>query len=403
MRGEWKRGTWGEVAILEYGKSLRGYVQSEGRYRVFGTNGPIGWHDEYLCIHPSVVIGRKGAYRGIHFSSAPFYAIDTAFYLEPKVPLDARWAYYCLLTYDINGLDSGSAIPSTSRDDFYRLPVSLPPLEEQRAIACILGALDDKIELNRKMNQTLEGIARAIFKNWFVDFDPVRAKSEGRDPGMPSEIADLFPSSFVDSELGEIPEEWKAGGFGDIAARRVQRLVNRHATVLSAVATGQLVRSDQHFQKRVYSQDTAKYLAVEQWDFAYNPSRANIGSIGMLEDAVLGAVSPVYVVFRPAPAYRWFLHFSLGRADIREWITTLASGSVRQSLSFEDFASVPCVIPPEAVVAAFNGLWNPIRESAAAKSNEVRTLAALRDSLLPKLISGELRVPDAERIVGRCV
>jgi type I restriction enzyme, S subunit len=105
--------------------------------------------------------------------------------LKPKAEIDTRWAYYELLTHDINSMDSGSAIPSTSRESFYRLPVLLPPPEEQRAIASILGTLDDKIELNRCMNETLEAMARAIFKSWFVDFDPVRAKPEGRDPGLP--------------------------------------------------------------------------------------------------------------------------------------------------------------------------------------------------------------------------
>ena len=206
---DWEIATWGELVTLEYGKSLRGYQSSEGPYRVFGTNGPIGWHDKMLCTHPSVIIGRKGAYRGVHYSEAPFFVIDTAFYLKPKVEMDARWAYYELLTQDINGLDSGSAIPSTSREDFYGLPVQIPSLFEQRAIAHILGTLDDKIELNRRMNETLEEMARALFKSWFVDFDPVRAKMEGRDTGLSPDVAALFPDRLVESELGEIPEGWE--------------------------------------------------------------------------------------------------------------------------------------------------------------------------------------------------
>jgi len=297
----------------------------------------------------------------------------------------------------------GSTVDRILLTEMPDFPVEVPDLATQRAIACILGSLDDKIELNRKMNRTLEGIARAIFKSWFVDFLPVRAKAEGRDPGLPSEIADLFPSSFVDSELGPIPEGWEAGCFGAISAQRVQRVGKRDAVVLSAIATGQLVRSDEHFNKRVHSEDTARYLEVEQWDYAYNPSRANIGSIGMLEGALIGAVSPVYVVFRPSPAYRWFLHFCLKAENTREWIRTLASGSVRQSLSYNDFASIPCAVPPLSTIAKFDSLWIPMREAMAAKSEEAGTLASIRDTLLPKLISGEMRVPDAERIAGRCV
>ncbi len=175
--GEWQKRRWGDLATLEYGRALRGYETSQGAFRVFGTNGPIGWHDEALYAHPSVIVGRKGAYRGIHYSAEPFFVIDTAFYLKPKVEMDVRWAYYELLTQDIDLMDSGSAIPSTSREEFYSLTVLVPPLPEQRAIAHVLGTLDDKIELNRRMNETLEAMARALFKSWFIDFDPVHAKA----------------------------------------------------------------------------------------------------------------------------------------------------------------------------------------------------------------------------------
>src|SRR6266571_3753612 len=218
MADEWRDCLWGDITTLEYGKGLRGYENGTGPYPVYGTNGPIGKHVVPLCNHPGVIIGRKGAYRGVHYSKKPFFVIDTAFYLEPKADIDLRWAYYELLTHDINGLDSGSAIPSTSRDAFYNLPVRLPPSPEQHAIARILGTLDDKIELNRQMNKTLEAIAQALFKSWFVDFDPVRARMEGRQPyGMDAETAALFPDSFEDSVLGEIPKGWRVGCLGDIA------------------------------------------------------------------------------------------------------------------------------------------------------------------------------------------
>jgi len=263
------------------------------------------------------------------------------------------------------------------------------PMSRSRA----LRKSNSKIDLNRRMCQTLEEMARALFKSWFVDFDPVRAKMEGRDPGLPKEIADLFPSRLVDSELGPIPEGWRASSFGALVCQRTERVGEREAVVLSAVASGNLVRSDDHFTKRVYSQETTKYLVVEQWDVAYNPSRINIGSVGMLKEDVFGGVSPVYVVARPAPAYRWLLEFFLRRPWSKAWINTLASGSVRQSLSFADFASIPCVVPPEALAREFNRLWHKFYEGICAHESSSRTLAALRDTLLPKLISGELRVP----------
>lgn len=128
-----------------------------------------------------------------------------------------RWLYYAIKHHKLGEIDDGSPIPSTTRAAVYLRAVEVPPLAEQRAIAHILGSLDDKIENLRKQSETLEAMARAVFKSWFVDFDPVRAKAEGRDPGLPPHIADLFPARFVDSELGEIPEGWEVGTIGNIA------------------------------------------------------------------------------------------------------------------------------------------------------------------------------------------
>ena len=152
MNSEWKECFWGDIATLEYGKSLKNYKDKEGQFPVYGTNGLIGSNDSSLCDHPGVIVGRKGAYRGIHYSSKPFYVIDTAFYLKPKEKnLDLLFAYYELLTHDINSMDSGSAIPSTSREDFYNLPIKLPPIEEQKAIAYFLNNFDKKspVDTNR--------------------------------------------------------------------------------------------------------------------------------------------------------------------------------------------------------------------------------------------------------------
>ncbi|MFA8018374.1 restriction endonuclease subunit S [Bremerella cremea] len=123
----WNIKKWGEIATLEYGKSLKGYRDSVGSVRVWGTNGSIGWCDTPLCDSAGIIIGRKGAYRGVHYSPDPFFVIDTAFYLRPIYPFELKWAYYELLKLDINGMDSGSAIPSTSREDFYSIPVCVPP------------------------------------------------------------------------------------------------------------------------------------------------------------------------------------------------------------------------------------------------------------------------------------
>jgi len=158
----WERKRWGDIATLEYGKSLRDYREGAGKYRVFGTNGPIGYHDQALCETEGIVIGRKGAYRGIHYSPEPFFVIDTAFYLKPKERLDLKWAYYELLRFDINGMDSGSAIPSTSRDDFYGIPAVLPPLKIQQAFGKIVGRWLAKVYANQSESRMLAAVRDAL-------------------------------------------------------------------------------------------------------------------------------------------------------------------------------------------------------------------------------------------------
>ena len=158
----WQACTWGDLVTLEYGRGLRGYADEDGPYPVYGTNGRIGTHCEPLCQHPGIIIGRKGAYRGVHFCNSPFYVIDTAFYIKAKTPLAMRWAFYEILRHDINGMDSGSAIPSTSREDFYNLPVSAPPFEIQRRFVENLNPVWVRQEHNEKKSVTVAAIRDAL-------------------------------------------------------------------------------------------------------------------------------------------------------------------------------------------------------------------------------------------------
>jgi type I restriction enzyme S subunit len=158
----WRRCKWGDLISLEYGKSLSNYAENNEAFPVFGTNGKIGTCSQALCNYPSIVVGRKGAYRGVHFSSTPFFVIDTAFYVKPKEQIELRWAYYELLRHDINGMDSGSAIPSTSREDFYSLPVLAPPIELQRSFVMLLNPFWTRQEKNAEESSTLSALRDAL-------------------------------------------------------------------------------------------------------------------------------------------------------------------------------------------------------------------------------------------------
>lgn len=185
---------WGELISLEYGKPIKDKAKSNGQYPVYGTNGQIGTSDlPPLCNHASFILGRKGAYRGVHYSSVPFSVIDTAFYAENLRPelLNIEWAYYKFLTYDINSMDSGSAIPSTDRYEIYAIEVDLPDYQSQKRIVELLRSLDDKIELNNKINENLERQAEAIYKSWFVDFEPFGGMMP--DDWRKYKLAELLP------------------------------------------------------------------------------------------------------------------------------------------------------------------------------------------------------------------
>ena len=385
----WHTCLWGELSTLEYGKSFRGYASSAGPYRVYGTNGPIGWHSEALCSYPSVIIGRKGAYRGVHYSATPFFAIDTAFYLKPKVELDTRWAYYELLTKDINGMDSGSAIPSTSREDFYGLTVQVPPLAEQRTIAHILGTLDDKIELNCRMNETLEEMARALFKDWFVDFGPVRAKMEGREPYLPPEVWSLFPDRLVDSELEPIPAGWEVKPLGDYVEIHDKLRIPLNSRQPRTQGKVSLLWRNTGIVDYVdgYLFDGVHILTGED------------GSV--VDEEGYPVVQYVWGQFwvnnhaHVLKGHRGFsdeLSFTWANFGKPSKVSSFVTGAVQPKLNQKNLKSIPVLSSEQPVRRVFSDVVQPMFAKIRAISDQSMILAAQRDALLPKLVSGEIRV-----------
>ncbi len=207
------------LVTLNYGKALVEKNRTPGKVPVYGTNGQCGWHNKSLVQGPGVILGRKGmGPLGVEWCETDFWVIDTAYYVTANTPeLDLKFFYYLVKYIGLNHLKDGTSNPSLSRDTFYAQLLPFPPIKEQKAITRILSSLDNKIELNQQLNGTLEAIAQAIFKSWFVDFDPVRAKMDGRQPaGMDAATADLFPDSFEESPLGKIPKGWNTIPFEDL-------------------------------------------------------------------------------------------------------------------------------------------------------------------------------------------
>jgi type I restriction enzyme S subunit len=208
MAGEWREMTLGEAIELKRGYDLPSRERRDGPFPIVSSSGISGRHAEPKANAPGVVIGRYGTLGQVHYITQDYWPLNTALYVRDFKGNDPRFISYFLRTLDFAAFSDKAAVPGLNRNDLHTAQVILPPRDDQRTIAHILGTLDDKIELNRRMSETLEAMARALFKSWFVDFGPVRAKCRGGvTPPLqwPRHILDLFPDRLVDSELGEIP------------------------------------------------------------------------------------------------------------------------------------------------------------------------------------------------------
>jgi type I restriction enzyme S subunit len=342
--------------------------------------------------------------------------------LKPRLNLVEPHFLYYTLKFDnarLSELAAGTTQKNLLLKDFRSFEVKIPDFPEQRAIAHILGTLDDKIELNRRMNETLEAMARALFKSWFVDFDPVRAKAEGRPstssgqafPGLPKTIADQFPDSFEDSELGEIPKGWAVKTIGDLAEivggstpstkepAYWDGGIHHWATPkdLSALRTPVLLNTERRITDVGLAQVSSGLLPPGT---VLLSSRAPIGYLVIAEIPV--AINQGFIAMKAKKSVS-NLFLRLWASFAHEDILARANGSTFLEISKSNFRPIKLVAPPIAVFAAFDQLVRPIYGRVVLNERESRTLAALRDSLLPKLISGELRVKAAERIAAAAV
>jgi type I restriction enzyme S subunit len=295
----------------------------------------------------------------------------------------------------------GAVMPNLNEGVIRQLPLTLPPLAEQKAIAAVLGALDDKIELNRRMNATLEAMARALFQSWFVDFDPVRAKLDGRPPAAldpatvaldPATVA-LFPEHLEDSPLGHIPKGWKCGTIGELAARILDKvddpadwasepLIDLSRMPQRSVALGEWGRGAE------LTTSVTRFLPK---DVLFGAIRPYFHKVGIAP--VSGVTNVSVFVVRARKSFDWpFLAALCSLDSTVEFATRVSKGTKMPVVGWPDFSNFPVVLPPEELRQKFAEAVAPLYEGIFANLHQSRTLATLRDTLLPKLLSGELSI-----------
>ena len=310
--------------------------------------------------------------------------------IKPNAPLIKRYLFYLLCSdeyrHEVIAGATGTTVKHTAPKRIGTFRFFLPDVAEQKAIAHILGTLDDKIELNRKMNETLETMARTIFKSWFVDFDPVHAKAQGKQPvGMDAETAALFPDSFVDSELGKIPKGWKVVSIARAADINYGKNLAKKLWLDAGIP--------------VYG---AAGVVGFYSEIMFHEPVVLVTSRGSGSGTVHETIGPSYVTnnsFSVVPRETWigrhFIKHSLFNADI----LSLVSGSAQPQLTITNFEYLKILFPTRKILESFNPVADSLWQRAKHNLSENETLSKLRDTLLPKLLSGEIRVKDAEKIV----
>ena len=350
--------------------------QPETSIDAFRWHGPEGWLNQHI------------------FRVTPAAGIDTTFlfyllrYLNPHFVAIAR-----------NKQTIG--LGHVTKHDLENIEAALPDRQEQRVIAHILGTLDDKIELNRRMNEILESMARVLFQSWFVDFDPVRAKMAGRDTGLPEPIADIFPDRLVDSERGEIPQGWKAGRLTDIA------IAPRRNVDPASLDDETPYIGLEHMPRRSIALTTWERIGkvtsnksiFKKGEVLFGRLRPYFHKVGVAP--INGACSTdIAVIASKSTEWSAFVLACVSSTEFVSYTNQGSTGTKMPRTNWTMMGDYRTCLPILPAVRAFQNAMQPVLEQIIANVHESRTLVGMRDALLPKLISGEMRVRDVEKTAG---
>jgi type I restriction enzyme S subunit len=379
-----------------------------GHVPIVASNGVVGHHNHAPVKGPGVVIGRSGSIGGGQYLVSDFWPLNTTLWVKDFKGNDPRFCYYLLKSIDFSGMNAGSGVPTLNRNHLHPMPMVKPSFNEQKQIAISLGSIDDRITLLRETNKTLESIAQAIFKSWFVDFDPVHAKAKGLAPeGMDEATAALFPDSFKETELGVVPRGWTTENIEYICSAVTNGGTPSRSTksfwesgVIPWYKTGDfsdgfLLEPSEKITELALKSSSAKLLPENSVLMAIYAA-PTVGRLGILtrpstfNQACTGMVAKSHI----GP---WFLYWTLYFG--RDWFNSRANGAAQQNISKAIVAAYKFTCPTTQVLTAFNDICGALHKSIRVNVEHIATLASLRDTLLPRLISGQLRIEEAQDMV----
>jgi type I restriction enzyme S subunit len=404
MSSEWIQCRLGDVITLKRGYDLPKQSREHGYVPIVSSSGISDYHSVAMAKSPGVVTGRYGTIGNVYFLTEDYFPLNTTLYVTDFKGNDPRFISYHLRSIDFNSCSDKAAVPGVNRNHLHELETLIPPIAEQKAIAHILGTLDDKIELNRKTNETLEAMAKALFKSWFVDFDPVRAKAEGRPTGLPAEISDLFPDSFEDSELGEIPRGWKMGRLEEILEIDPPRQLRRGS--ISPYLEMKGVPTSGHNAVDVIGREFSSGSKFRNGDTLLariTPCLENgkTAFVDFLKDGETGWGSTEFIVMCGRREEINPFAYYLARSEVfrHNAIQNMVGSSGRQRVPSDAVSGFTLTLPPEGILVMFGLLATDLMRRIRANADQSVILSKIRDTLLPKLISGEIRIPDAEKML----
>jgi type I restriction enzyme S subunit len=433
MGGDSHRATVGAYVTLVRGTTYKGQLVGEpgpallglgsiepgggfriGNYRTYGGDCP----DELMLFPGDIYASLKGATKdGKMIGSVARVpaTVPTGRLTQDTVKLvfrtpsleDSSYLYWVLRTPQYRdycaGHAMGSAVVALSRSDFLSYPVP-PPTTQRKQVVALLDALEGKIDLNRRMNETLEAMARALFKSWFVDFDPVRAKAGGRDPDLPQPLADLFPDSFEDSELGETPKGWEVGTIADLSTLNPESWSKETRPTLINYVDLSNTKWGRIESVTTYTHGDAPSRAqrsLRPGDTIVGTVRPGNGSYALVSDSGLTG-STGFAVLRPTDiAFAEFVYLAATAAETIEALSHVADGGAYPAVRPEVVAATTIIRPRNEVLVVFSRIAGSLLRKYAGNDHTTRTLSALRDTLLRKLISGEVRVGSGSSVVPR--